>query len=256
MSKFIKIAYILIPAIIVMLVPSVPGFLLFAYFIYLILLLLLHTELVHGLRFFKARFSFEIEILIIFIILLTVIAMLDFSVVETFKKISNFPYDSSYWYNLFNILIPLICAAVGTAYYLGKRSIGDGIKIFLAGLYMGYSALNDYLYYLLNSAGLPDKWTWLATPRFLFGVDITTNQLIVWTVIMMSMALIILSLPLDQFIRYRPYSKNSLSNISKIDGNSSAARQRHRNTLYNAIVAILFIAMTGLAVYFYQNPLV
>lgn len=203
LARLIKCLFVCGPIIAIVLVPNVPGYLLLAYVTYLVLLIVAHTKLVHRVRLFQVKSRLDIELVGMFVLILVVIAALDYSVVETFKQLSTFPETSPYWYNLFNIVLPVLWAALAFAYYLGKQSVGEAIKVFIAGVLLEYSSINDYMYYLLNGVALPDKWTWLKTPQFLFGETITTPQLLLWTAICVALAFFVLSLPLQRFVWYK-----------------------------------------------------
>lgn len=198
---YLKLLAVLLPLLAIVLQSNVSGIFFILYFFYLFILLFLQNELVHRIRFHKINLSFEFEVLLAIIAVIACVAVLDFSVVETFKRVPNFPNDSTYWRNLFNVFLPVLWGVLGFVYHLGGGSIGNAIKIVIVGVFLEYSTINDFLYYLLNATPLPDKWTWLATPQFLFGSTITTPQLTLWLLLMLALAIVVLLLPLDNFFK-------------------------------------------------------
>lgn len=201
--KLLKLLILLAPIVWIVLIPSTPGYLLVGYFIYLLILLFIQNKFVHKIQFFRIKLNFELDIIIISLLIICVVALLDFSVVETFKEIPDFPYGNTYWYNLFNLFLPIIWGAIGFAYYLGSRNIGNGVKIFIAGIFLEYSSINDFLYYILQGIKLPDLWTWVTTPQFIIGSSFTSSQLLIWTSISLVMTIAVLALPLNQYICYK-----------------------------------------------------
>lgn len=209
--SIIKILLVLTPLATLMFASDPRGWYFLIYFVYLLILLALQNIFIHKIPFHKINFSFDVEALIALAVIMVFVSLVDFSVVETFKKLPDFPYNSTYWRNLFNIFLPILWVVMGFMFHLGGGRVGATLKIIIAGFYVEYSALNDFLYYLLNGERLPDKWTWIQAPQFIFGYSITTGQLALWLIIMLIFTFIILLLPLDSFIKDNIFQKNKIT---------------------------------------------
>ncbi len=207
LAPSLKVLVIIVPLLGIVFLNKVSGIYFLGYFCYILLLFALYRKFTRNSLRRKNTLQFTLAIVAVISAILISVSFLDFTVVETFKKISPFPQNSPYWMDFFNHLLPVVWCALGFTYWLGSRSAAGAVKIAIAGVFLEYSAFNDFLYYLLHGVSLPQRWPWIEMPQFLFGNNITTGQLVFWLIAMFVMAVTILLLPFDAFFVREDSSK-------------------------------------------------
>lgn len=101
-------------------------------------------------------------------------------------------YYLSFW-GLFNTFFYLIIAI---GWKLGGGTKRQSWNVFLAGTLLQFSTLEDFFYFLLNGAPLPDTWDWMSNfvinLTALFGHIPTSLDLLIFCIIISTIALLIL----------------------------------------------------------------
>jgi hypothetical protein len=101
-------------------------------------------------------------------------------------------YYLSFW-GLFSVFLYLLIA-IGWKFGGGSRR--DSWNIYIAGMLVHYSTMEDFFYYLLNGQTLPGEWPWLRNfvinLEALFGHVPTDFDLLIFCLVLNAIALFIL----------------------------------------------------------------
>jgi hypothetical protein len=134
----------------------------------------------------------KMRYIVLVILFAAVLAPLAVLVFLTDPAVEQFLYYLFFW-GLFCVFLYLFIAI---GWKLGGGTRRQSWNIFMAGMLVQFSTLEDFLYYLLNGQSLPPNWYWLEDFVInlvkLFGHDPTSLDLLIFCVIMMSIAVLIL----------------------------------------------------------------
>ena len=105
--------------------------------------------------------------------------------------------DKTLYYLLFwGLLSVFLYFLIAIGWKFGGGSKRQSWNIFISGMLIQYSTLEDFLYFLLNGAPLPNSWPWMSNfvinLESLFGHIPMTPDLILFCVITMIIAIFIL----------------------------------------------------------------
>jgi hypothetical protein len=131
----------------------------------------------------KIDFHFNIATLALLVGLITWVSLVDYFFVEIFKiTTANLLENSNvYWLLLFSGITAFFIYSIVVFYFVITRNLQNTIRFLLVSVFILNSALNDFLYYILFNIPLPNEWSWIYQPRFIFGEIITTPQLMFWS---------------------------------------------------------------------------
>ncbi|MHA1129684.1 MAG: hypothetical protein ACTSQI_14475 [Candidatus Helarchaeota archaeon] len=134
----------------------------------------------------------KIRYLIIVILFALVLAPLAVFVFLTDPAVDVFIYYLLFW-GLFCVFLYLFIAI---GWKFGGGSQRQSWNIFIAGMLIQFSTLEDFLYFFLNGQPLPGTWPWMSNfvinLEALFGHVPTDLDLFIFCVIIISIALLIL----------------------------------------------------------------
>ncbi|MFX0099010.1 MAG: hypothetical protein ACFFCS_05470 [Candidatus Hodarchaeota archaeon] len=101
-------------------------------------------------------------------------------------------YYMFYW----GLLFPFIFMLIAMGWKFGGGKARETWNIFVAGMILQYSAMEDFLYFFLNGQNLPTDWYWLENFVInlmdLFGPVITSLDLLVYCSIMCTIVIFVL----------------------------------------------------------------
>jgi hypothetical protein len=101
-------------------------------------------------------------------------------------------YYMFYW----GLLMPFVYLAMAIGWKFGGGTNRQGWNIFMAGMVLQYSTLEDFLYFALNGQPLPGVWPWMSefviNLEALFGNVPTDVDIFIFCVIMVFIAIFIL----------------------------------------------------------------
>jgi hypothetical protein len=118
------------------------------------------------------------------------ISIIDYYLVELIKLL-NLPLENTvYWKVFFGGLVPASIVVWVYGYYSASNHLSNAIRILILSVFILNSNLNDFLYYLFFGKELPERWTWLIQPKFMFGESFTSLELSFWTLGAILMGLI------------------------------------------------------------------
>lgn len=153
----------------------------------------------------KDLFSFKDEYrklvyVIIIISAQVVIALIDWFINGTLSSL-NFPISSSLYSNLlFYKVEPFIWLLAAVFFFLGSRKeFGTALKVFIIGIFVIFSGIEDLIYNLISLHPLPVFWPWLYVPGTVLGQPISTSSLLIWVGIMLIMIFLVAILPIHNF---------------------------------------------------------
>jgi hypothetical protein len=134
----------------------------------------------------------KIRYLIIVILFAAVLAPLAVLILTVNPATEKFLYYLFFW-GLFCVFLYLF-TAIGWKFGGGSRR--QSWNIFMAGMLIQFSTLEDFLYYLLNGQALPGQWPWMKdfviNLEALFGHIPTDSDLLLFCLILTTFALLIL----------------------------------------------------------------
>lgn len=183
-------------------------FILYVPFLYCIYIVL--ESIQKGKRIkFKELFSFKEEYnklvyILIIVLFQVIIAFLDWFVNGTLVSL-NFPIASSIYSNLlFYKLEPFFWLVVAVFFFLGnKKAFGTAIKIFLLGVFVIFSGIEDVIYNLVSLHPIPATLPWLYVPGTVLGQPVSIYSLVWWLVIMFTLIIFVTLLPLHNLFIIR-----------------------------------------------------
>lgn len=105
--------------------------------------------------------------------------------------------DKTLYYLLFwGLLSVFIYFLIAIGWKFGGGTKRQSWNIFVSGMLIQYSTLEDFFYFLMNGAPLPESWPWMSNfvinLELLFGHTPVTADLIVFCIITMIIAIFIL----------------------------------------------------------------
>ncbi len=177
-----------IPPVFYIVLGQTPGF-----FLYLQLALFgLVPALIFQPKTMRIRFIILIALFILIILPLGILVNL---VID--ELWINPMMDKTLYYLLFwGVLSVFIYFLIAIGWKFGGGTKRQSWNIFVSGMLIQYSTLEDFFYYLLNLEPLPDSWSWMSNfvinLEALFGHIPVTADLILFCVITMIVAIFIL----------------------------------------------------------------
>lgn len=140
----------------------------------------------------------KMKILVLVLLFLVVLVPLGIFVDLTMSELWAIPsmdktmYYLSFW-GLFSVFLYLLIA-IGWKFGGGSRR--GSWNIYIAGMLVHYSTIEDFFYYLLNGQTLPGKWPWLRNfvinLEALFGHVPTDFDLLIFCLVLNAIALFLL----------------------------------------------------------------
>lgn len=146
---------------------------------------------------YKSIFHFNIKIVILLLAALVWISISDFFLVELFKIYAIDISDTVYWNILFGSLVPFFLITSSILYFIGTSHISNSIRIVILSTFFLNSNLNDLLYYKLFSEALPNSWSWVTQPQFMFEGGVSTSELLIWTSVSLVLGIIASMFPYE-----------------------------------------------------------
>jgi hypothetical protein len=140
------------------------------------------------------RLRYSILIILFAIIILPLGILVNFVINELWI---NPMMDKTLYYLLFwGLLSVFLYFLIAIGWKFGGGTKRQSWNIFISGMLIQYSTLEDFFYFLLNGAPLPNSWPWMSNfvinLESLFGHTPLTNDLIVFCTITLIVALFIL----------------------------------------------------------------
>ena len=171
------------------------------YFFALLLGIFLWTALFqdheHLFLSYKEILWVVVRFLVILGVLIFWVSVSDYYLVEL-VKILNFPLENTaYWRVFFGALVPAVITLFGVVYYTASNHLSNTLRMLVLGVYLLNSNLNDFAYYLLFNETLPEEWSWVVQPQFLFGTSPSTTEVALWTGLSLTMGILAAILPYE-----------------------------------------------------------
>lgn len=153
----------------------------------------------------KSQFTYKLPSIIYFNVKVSVlvglviwwVSLADYFLVELFKVTFIPLEDTAYWNVFFGMLIPVFIIFSCALFYFGTHNISYTWRILLLTGFGLASNANDLLYYRIFNIDFPENWSWVVQPRFLFGGEIVTIEVVYWIIICVLMGFVLSCLPLE-----------------------------------------------------------
>jgi hypothetical protein len=217
---------------------------LFTFIVFLFIWLALFQDHEHISLSYKSITSFVFKYFLILLIFMYWISLCDYYLVELFK-IVNINIDKTvYWNVFFGALVGSLITLITFVYYSGSNHLSNSIRISVLAAFIINSNLNDLLYYIIYNQSLPQKWTWLHQPQFLFGDSITSTNVIIWCLISIVMGFVLALLPYEILVS------------DSIDSNNDFKKSKLGSEFEKIILFILVFASIGVGQYFFVPKII
>ncbi|HUX98075.1 MAG TPA: hypothetical protein VMV49_00850 [Candidatus Deferrimicrobium sp.] len=136
--------------------------------------------------------SLKLRYIIIIVLFAAILAPLAILILGVDPFVDKFLYYLFFW-GLFSVFLYLLIA-IGWKFGGGTRR--QSWNIFMAGMLIQYSTLEDFMYFFLNGQALPGTWPWMSdfviNLEALFGHVPTDFDLLIFCLIITSIAILIL----------------------------------------------------------------
>ncbi len=164
---------------------------------------------------YRSIFFFNLKIILVLLGIIAWVSITDYYLVELFKIYAIDISETAYWKIMFGGLIPVILTTFSVLYYIGSNHISNSIRILILSAFFLNSNLNDILYYKLFSEALPNNWTWVTQPKFLFSSSLTKNEVITWMIISLTFGIIAALFPYEILVWNKAEDSNDFKRTNR-----------------------------------------
>jgi polyvinyl alcohol dehydrogenase (cytochrome) len=195
----ITVIIIILPILIFLLLGNFPGIFFILYVIYLYIIYFIYTK---KFKFYTKNLENRLLFVYAILVIQLIIALFDYYIVQSFKGSELLYLSGTYQNLLFYKFEPIIWLLFAFMYFLGNRKeLGNSIKIFILGIFITFSPIEDFLYYFLSGTKLPTQFPWITTASSLLGNPLTQTKLVVWLILILGLSVLIILFPIDDLFK-------------------------------------------------------